>query len=256
MAPTSKESTITDVAAEETLAELIGEKGSQIVNQVLSKEFSSWLDSLWDFVKTRFKAIRGLSNEQVQSLTLNEFIDAAAADILSGKDMELSPEQQSIVEGRLTAMFSADDKLSSKDIESIIETGRVNGFPDGVIKAMLKRRGVKVSVINELMRISVPDMADMPPEFGNVRGGAKLLCLQPQLTLVSKRENIRHLRYGHLRRHRRYVGPGIAASIARVRCKIGHDRSRQHPVKGKNSRQVPPDRREDGCSCRHWRATT
>lgn len=168
-----------DVAAEETLAELIGDKGSQIVNQVLSKEFSSWLDSLWDFVKTRFKAIRGLSNEQVQSLTLNEFIDAAAADILSGKDMELSAEQQSIVEGRLTAMFSAGDKLSSRDIESIIETGRVNGFPDGVIKAMLKRRGVQVSVINELMRIEAgmvssvyEGMAGMPPEFGNVRDGA------------------------------------------------------------------------------------
>jgi hypothetical protein len=160
-----------DVAAEEALVELIASKGQSIVNEATRDSATSWLSDLWSFIKSRFRGLRELSQEQIGGLTLNQFVEAAAADILSGEEMSVSAEQQRIITNRLDAMFSAG-KLSSADINKIITLGRFNGFSDATIKAVLRKRGVSAEVIKDAMRVSVDLLSVMPPEFGNIKGGA------------------------------------------------------------------------------------
>ena len=70
--------------ADEALAMAIGDRGEQIVHEKgLFQQLQNWISELWQWLGSQF-GIRGLTSEQIQNLTLQQFVDGAVADLLSG----------------------------------------------------------------------------------------------------------------------------------------------------------------------------
>ena len=72
-------------ARKEALAVLIGNKGETIVQGAQKAKFQNWLTALMEYIKTKFPSLRALSVEQIENLTLQEFIGGAVKDVLGGK---------------------------------------------------------------------------------------------------------------------------------------------------------------------------
>lgn len=154
-------------AVDETMATLIGNKGETVVNESLKGKIKNWLDSVWTFVKNTFKLSEDLSPQEIQDLTLDEFLGTAVADILSGKPVKIDDKQlNTLTENLSETMFRADETVSD-----IVRIGRENAFSDASIREVLKGRGFSADIINEAMTYDVDGTTSMPTEFSRVEGG-------------------------------------------------------------------------------------
>jgi hypothetical protein len=154
-------------AVDETMATLIGNKGETVVNESLKGKIKNWLDSVWTFVKNTFKLSKDLSPQEIQDLTLDEFLGTAVADILSGKPVKIDDKQlNTLTENLAETMFRTDDTVSE-----IVRIGRENAFSDASIREVLKGRGFSAAIINEAMTYDVDGTTSMPTEFSRVEGG-------------------------------------------------------------------------------------
>ena len=154
-------------ATEEAMATLIGNRGESVVNASLQQKIKDWITAVWDYVRTEFKLSKDLSAEEIQNLTMDEFLGTALADIFSGKPVKLSDAQLKTFSSELKeAMFKSDESMTS-----IIDKGRANGFSDASIKQVLKGRGFKVADIRDAMEVKVDVFTQLPGAFGNVEGG-------------------------------------------------------------------------------------
>ena len=154
-------------AANETLAVLIGNKGQTIADASIQSKFEEWLLGMWKYIKQQFKMSKDLSEQEIQDLTLDEFIGTALADIFNGKEIKMTDEQ-------LKQLKNPDAAFSrGLSMDSIVAKGRQNGFSDASIKQVLLGRGFKAADITAAM--SPEYMLDlftvMPYEFGNLEGG-------------------------------------------------------------------------------------
>ena len=152
-------------AANETMAILIGNKGQTIADGAVKSKFQQWLLGMWNYIKSQFTQTKDLSAEQIQDLTLDEFIGSALADIFAGKEIKLTDNQLKKMKNPEVA-FSQD--LSITDI---VTKGRENGFSDASIREVLKGRGFKVADINEAMTYEIDLFTELPTEFQRVEGG-------------------------------------------------------------------------------------
>jgi len=154
-------------ATEEAMATLIGNRGESVVNASLQQKIKDWITAVWDYVRTEFKLSKDLSTQEIQNLTMDEFLGTALADIFSGKPVKLSDAQLKTFSSELKeAMFKSDESMTS-----IIDKGRANGFSDASIKQVLKGRGFKVADIRDAMEVKVDAFTQLPDAFGNVEGG-------------------------------------------------------------------------------------
>jgi len=154
-------------AINETMAILIGNKGEEIVNESVKNKFKEWLLDVWKFIKDNFKMSKDLSEEEIQNLTLDGFIQTALADIFSGSEISLTDVQKKTLKNP-DAMFS-----STQSMQSIIQQARANGFSDAAIKQVLLNRGFKASDINNALVVQIDVTTDLPREFANVQGGVQ-----------------------------------------------------------------------------------
>ena len=92
----------TELAREEALMELMSTKGDTIVNAAQKKDFKNWLMTLWQYVRDTFRSFASMTPDQVQNLTLGEFIDGMLSDILSGRELTAA-------DIKTTTKFSAVD---------------------------------------------------------------------------------------------------------------------------------------------------
>ena len=152
-------------AANETIAILIGNKGQTIADASLKAKFTEWLLGMWKYIKSQFKQTQDLTEEEIQNLTLDEFIGSALADIFSGKEIKLSDAQLKKLKNP-DAAFSMDMSM-----DAIIERGRANGFSDASIREVLKSRGFKAADINQALEYRVDLFTTMPREFERIEGG-------------------------------------------------------------------------------------
>jgi hypothetical protein len=154
-------------AANETVAVLIGNKGQTIADASIKSKFEEWLLGMWKFIKQQFKMSKDLSEQEIQDLTLDEFIGTALADIFNGKEIKITDEQLKQLKNP-EAAFSSGQSMSS-----IVQYGRQNGFSDASIKQVLLGRGFKVVDIDTAMspEYMIDLFTSMPPEFGNLEGG-------------------------------------------------------------------------------------
>ena len=70
----------------EALATAIGDKGESFVKAAQNKNFKEWLNTLYGFVK-KLTGISKYSAEQLENISLNEFLQAVSVDLLSGEQL-------------------------------------------------------------------------------------------------------------------------------------------------------------------------
>jgi len=132
-------------AVDETMATLIGNKGETVINESLKEKIKNWINSVWTFVKKTFKLSKDLSPQEIQDLTLDEFLGTAITDILSGKPVKIDDKQlNTLTENLAETMFRADDTASE-----IVRIGRENAFSDASIREVLKGRGFSADISND-----------------------------------------------------------------------------------------------------------
>lgn len=132
-------------ALNEMVSILIGNKGADFVNQTLAGRFKNWLKAVFTFIKSEFKLSRDLTSEQIQDMTLDQFIGTALADIFSGQRLTTTKAQEQQLKNPEVA-FSA-----RQSPESIIKMGRANGFSEESIKKVLRGRGLTEEEITKAM---------------------------------------------------------------------------------------------------------
>ena len=151
---------------EEALATAIGDKGESFVNASVSRNFKEWLTDLFNNIK-KMVGISKFTAEQLQNTTtLDEFLQAVTVDLLSGqalfKDSPIGKLSESL-------QLMTGPNVS---MQSIIEIGRRNGFPNESIKVVLLDRGFNAKKINEALEVNFDLITLMPREFGNIEEGA------------------------------------------------------------------------------------
>ena len=81
-------------AAHEAMAILIGNKGQNIADASIKSKFREWLIGMWNYIRDKFKMSKDLTAKEVQNMTMDEFIGTALADMMSGKPIKITEEQQ------------------------------------------------------------------------------------------------------------------------------------------------------------------
>tara|TARA_Y100000114_G_scaffold16149_1_gene13052 strand:- start:4229 stop:14029 length:9801 start_codon:yes stop_codon:yes gene_type:complete len=163
------EEEINQYLLEEALATAIGDKGESFATAAQERNFKGWLTDLFNFVK-KLTGISKLSADQVQNMTLDEFLQGVVVDLLSENKLFKDAEANSI-SNQLQLMTSDGSKMSMDDI---ISKMRQEGFADEGIKGYLKNQGYKAEEINQAMAISIDMNTPLPDAFKNVFGGAKV----------------------------------------------------------------------------------
>ena len=150
---------------EEALATAIGDKGESFVNASAKRDFKNWLKDLLTNVK-KLMGISKYTAEQIEDITLDEFVQAVSVDLLSGE--QLFDQQVNAFTDSLQLMTAPNDS----SINDIVTLGRQESIPDVAIRELLKRKGFKKVDIDEALRIEVDLFVDMPIEFERVADGA------------------------------------------------------------------------------------
>jgi predicted GNAT family acetyltransferase len=137
-------------AANEALAILIGNRGETIANASLKSKFQEWLLGMWKYVKDKFKLSSELTPQEIQDLTLDQFLGTAIADLFSGKALPVGEVQLKKLKNP-EAAFSKSDS-----IDSIVQRGRANGFSEESIKIVLQKRGFTQEAIDAALGNAEP----------------------------------------------------------------------------------------------------
>ena len=151
---------------EEALATAIGDKGESFVNASVSRDFKQWLVDLYKNIQKLF-GISEYTAEQLENITLDEFVQAVTVDLLSGKELFKGQDVSALSS---TLQLMTGDNVSA---ESIVSLGRELGYPNDAIKAILQNRGFDASTIKNALEIEVDLFNKMPYEFGNINEGAR-----------------------------------------------------------------------------------
>ena len=77
-------SDVKDYIYDEALSTAIGNKGEMFVNQAQKSAFSRWLELLFSAVK-KITGFESFTDEEFKNITLNQFVNAAAKELLGGK---------------------------------------------------------------------------------------------------------------------------------------------------------------------------
>jgi predicted GNAT family acetyltransferase len=152
-------------AAHEAMAILIGNKGQNIADASIKSKFKEWLIGMWNYIRDKFKMSKDLTAKEVQNMTMDEFIGTALADMMSGKPIKITEEQQKQMKNPEVFFREGDNALK------IVARGRENGFSDASIREVLKGRGFSAEVINEVMTVPIDTVTALPRAFEKVEGG-------------------------------------------------------------------------------------
>lgn len=163
------EQEINDYVQEEALATAIGDKGESFVKAAQKKNFKEWLNTLYGFVK-KLTGISKLSAEQLENISLNEFLQAVSVDLLSGEQLFEGAEVKEM--GDALQLMASEGIDLKGDMETVINKAREDGFKDAEIKGVLQAIGYKARNINEALKVEIETDVTMPSIFGNIEGGA------------------------------------------------------------------------------------
>ena len=163
------EQEINEYVLEEALATAIGDKGESFVKAAQKKRFLDWLNTLYGFVK-KLTGISKYSAEQLENISLNEFLQAVSVDLLSGEQLFEGAEVKEM--GDALQLMASEGIDLKGDMQTIINKAREDGFKDAEIKGVLQVIGYKASNINEALKVEIETDVTMPSIFGNIEGGA------------------------------------------------------------------------------------
>ena len=164
----------TDLALEEAIVEMMANKGETIVKASLKSKFKTWMNGMFKYIQQTFTTSKELSMEDIESLSLEDFINTGLADLFSGKAMDFkfdASQAESAQEARFAKQLTEEGRTQMNDI---IQKGREVGVTDAVVRAILRNRGFSATtidaVMDEQMHINLIDIA--PAAFRNVEEGA------------------------------------------------------------------------------------
>jgi hypothetical protein len=149
---------------EEALATAIGDKGESFTSAAANKNFKNWLNELFEFIG-KLTGISELTPDQLQKITLDEFVQGVVVDLMSENEVFAGAEVKSFGE-QLQLMTVPENSMTK-----IIEFGRAENFSDASIKEILKKRGFSVAEINKAMVVNIDMQTQLPLEFNRVKGG-------------------------------------------------------------------------------------
>ena len=89
-----------DAICDEALATMIGDRGEKLVlDRGVDSKLKAWLKEVWKAFKGAF-GLADLTDEQVEKMTLEEFVDTINAELLSGREFgtkkKLPPSEKSV----------------------------------------------------------------------------------------------------------------------------------------------------------------
>ena len=100
-----------DYLRDEALARMIGDKGERLVEgKGLGAELKAWLREFWQAFKGAF-GVADLTDEQIDKMTLGDFVDAINAELLRGK--EFGTKKAKPLEKRSIRRFDEDQNSGS-----------------------------------------------------------------------------------------------------------------------------------------------
>jgi hypothetical protein len=153
---------------EEALATAIGDKGESFVSAATKRSFNNWLNDVFDFVK-KLTGISEVTAEQLQDITLEDFVQGVVVDIMSETQQFKDAEVESF--GTQLQLMTGPSGLT---MTQIIHMGRSYGFSDAAIKQTLLNQKFKAKDIDVAMQVPYNTVDVMPAAFGNVEGGLQI----------------------------------------------------------------------------------
>jgi hypothetical protein len=149
---------ISDYILEEALATAIGDKGESFATAAQQRNFKNWLNDLFAFIK-KLTGISKLTPEQIQNISLDDFLNSVVVDLLSEKPIFKNAEVKNL-NNQLQLMAKPDLKA-----EEIVKIGLANGFSVPAIKELLSRRGFTEQSIDKALGKKVPVKEGVPELF-------------------------------------------------------------------------------------------
>jgi|13_taG_2_1085334.scaffolds.fasta_scaffold00442_8 hypothetical protein len=130
------------LAREEALVELMATKGETIINAAKKSRFKEWMNAIFKYIKEKFTTLEGLKTKEIESMSLEDFINTGLADLFAGKAVDAkskikfdaAKESQGVM-----PRFSLGD-----DVAAFIKDARGQGISEVAIKTVLNRRGVSM----------------------------------------------------------------------------------------------------------------
>ena len=118
-----------ELAREEAIAELMGNKGETIVEAGFKSKFKNWLNAVFTYVKNNTKGFADMSPEEFTDMSLENFIDGSLNSILQGKEITAKE------------IKSIGVKFQKEGIEGLIRRGLDEKISDKTIKEVLSEQG-------------------------------------------------------------------------------------------------------------------
>lgn len=164
------ESDIEAYVLEEALAMAIGDRGESFVVAAQKKNFKNWLSTLYGYVR-KLTGISKYTSEQIETISLDEFLDAVNVDLLSGKSL-FEGYQVSNMGDQLQLQSDIRAKKIKGDPRSIIADAQQKGFTNEDIKSVLIAQGFDEVLVNSYLDVQLDLITEAPSSFDRVEGGA------------------------------------------------------------------------------------
>lgn len=118
-------------ARKEALAMLIGNKGETIADAAMKSQFKEWLVGVWKYLQELFPNLRKLTPQQIENLSLSDFLGGALQDILSGKPISTQKSEYTATESQFQRDIVPTGGVPSVPGETGIEkTEGKSGLPE------------------------------------------------------------------------------------------------------------------------------
>ena len=174
-------------SAEEMLAVLIGDKGQSYIleaaeerRKATGKRYTNFIGEFYDMLRKTFRFLRGMSDNEIESLTMDEFIGGALRDLFSGVPIPLDASA-------FEATFSTEPQFrETESVYEMVSRARIEGYKDSEIARMLEKSlpatPDRKDIIIDALRVMPFDLFnEFPDSFKNVPGG----LVQGQAILTS-----------------------------------------------------------------------
>jgi hypothetical protein len=113
---------INEYVYEEALATAIGDKGEMFVNQAQKSAFSRWLELLFSAVK-KITGFESFTSEEFKNITLNQFVNAAAKELLGGRKISnITSEQIAELDTTEKFLFAGEKGIQRLEAANEVET--------------------------------------------------------------------------------------------------------------------------------------
>ena len=174
-------------SAEEMLVVLIGDKGQSYIleaaeerRKATGKRYTNFIGEFYDMLRKTFRFLRGMSDNEIGSLTMDEFIGGALSDLFSGVPIPLDASA-------FEATFSTEPQFrETESVYEMVSRARIEGYKDSEIARMLEKSlpatPDRKDIIIDALRVMPFDLFnEFPDSFKNVPGG----LVQGQAILTS-----------------------------------------------------------------------